>query len=184
MRCFSGGAERYCIDLADVIKNLGYQAILIQEADQDVWYKKHNGLDILGLPYYELLSSRLSPPELAIYSGVSNFGGCVDSKRLLISHGVTWDKLEKTRDVAFIRQLLLDFDTFVSVDTNTISCLRTEFAREIITNKRCKFFYLPNYVDIDLFRPPANKKKMRLKYFSRVGCVLKGVGIYFLMRLA
>ena len=180
LHCFAGGAERYSQDLADIINSLGYQTILIQEADQEVWHKKYNGLDVLGLPSYRALASRLPSPKIAIYSGISDFRNYVKSKKLMISHGVTWDKPNKTRDVEFVRRAVIDFDKIVSVDTNTISCLRTEFGREIGANDCRKFEYIPNYVDKNIFYPSVELKKNNIKIlFPRRLCVERG-GLIFI----
>jgi len=162
---FSGGAERYVCDLANLIKQLGYTPILIQggiEEDSQPWIKQHDNLTVVGVNsnpeiYYHIINN-ITSPKLTIYSG------CVDwtqgkkghTPSVLISHGITWDCPILDANIKKLKNFLNIADTLVSVDTNTISWFRSTFAKTVKTNG-IQFEYIPNYVDLEKYSPNLNK---------------------------
>jgi len=72
----------------------------------------------------------------------------------MISHGVTWDVLDQNVSTEHVLKIFTDVDHFVSVDTNTISWLRTTFAK---TMRVKEMNYIPNYVDCEIYKPAIKK---------------------------
>ncbi|MBT0879366.1 glycosyltransferase family 4 protein [Campylobacter sp. 2018MI01] len=163
---FSGGAERYALDLADIISKRNYKTYLIQlgsEEQDNPWILNKGNLTILGinlnLNSYNYLTTKISDFfELIIYSGMTDWFPCKQNfnKSIIISHGITWDNPCSDACISFIKNNLFTSKTIVSVDTNTISWFRSTFAKYIKTNN-IQFNYIANYVDLTNFYSNRNK---------------------------
>ena len=160
----SGGGERYASDLSNLIFNMGYQPILIQfgtPESKDVWQVKRGELYVLGLninpSLYTKVIEQLPKPKLALYSGYVDFGEHLFSPNIMISHGITWDEPSYDVSVERIKKILLTADELVSVDTNTISWLRSTFS-QTLAEKKVRMHYVPNYTDIDKYKPNDSLK--------------------------
>lgn len=155
--CFNGGAERYVVDLADILAARGYRPILIQmgNPDGELWHRDIKNLRIFGLPTnnYVLTSALFKKYEFVIYSGATEWGKKLHPN-IMISHGITWDTQSDNIYPHAILKLFDGVDKLVSVDTNTISWLRTTFAK---TMQDFNAVYVPNYVDTKLYKPIARK---------------------------
>ncbi len=165
---FSGGAERYMLDLAEICIGLGYKPILVQRGERtcETWYKMKDHLQVVGLSLskseYNLICSALPEPALAIYSGYDYWGDYIYEKSVLISHGITWDTPYDNVKTEKIYQILKPFRSLVSVDTNTISWLRTTFSATLLKDIK-SLCYLPNYVDNTIYTPLAKDLKNNIK---------------------
>lgn len=172
---YAGGAERYAIDLAKLIANLGYKPILIQAGNQDsksCWINKINELIIIGLNaqggnYFKIVS-QLKEPQLVIYSGILEWDKNINYKNtLLISHGITWDTPRTNADLEFLHRIIKIFDNIISVDTNTISWFRSTFSN-YLSNQNKNIQYVPNYVDLAKYKPIQQKKSsLKITYPRR-----------------
>lgn len=158
--CFNGGAERYVTDLADILLDAGYFPVLIQIGNNhgDVWTKQIKNLKVIGLSVknvreYRYATSQFTKYKFVIYSGALDFGKKIHPN-ILISHGVTWDVTSKDVKPMEIFNFFKGVDVFVSVDTNTISWLRTTFSK---TLKKIDANYIPNYVDVRTYYPVKRK---------------------------
>jgi glycosyltransferase involved in cell wall biosynthesis len=161
--CFNGGAERYLRDLAAVLVNEGKTPILIQVGQTKLWERTTGSLNVIGIPIkndYDFIkfSTLLRNYEFVIYSGYDDWGKKLHPN-ILISHGINWDGPDNDVRIGKVRKIISDVDHFVSVDTNTISWLRTTFSKSLLgKNMR----YIPNYVDTDLYKPLPRKKSGRI----------------------
>lgn len=160
----SGGGERYASDLAELIFEGGYQPILVQfgEPKSDrIWQVKRGELIVLGLNVewrlYTETISLLPKPSFSIYSGFTDFGKNFFSPNIMISHGVTWDAPGRDVSVEYIKNILLNVDGLVSVDTNTISWLRSTFSKTL-AEKPVHMHYVPNYADVVKYKPDMTLK--------------------------
>ena len=160
-KCFNGGAERYVTDLADILLLQGYTPVLIQQGDKStgLWERTVKNLRIFGLPVptseYFAAIKLFTKYKFVIYSGAIRWGKMLHPN-MLISHGITWDTYKENVQPKNIYKIFQDVDKFVSVDTNTISWLRTTFSK---TMKKFDATYIPNYVDTKLYKPDESKKK-------------------------
>ncbi len=157
-----GGAERYLIELSRLVRGLGYEIEVFQRAASKPWVRYYRETRITGVvpkgdPF--LLDSAIrevSPaePELTIYLAFY-LAQEAPPESIGISHCVYWDdpyyqsdpealKAHTGRALASIEKL----GTLVSVDTNTINWVRA--TRGALAEK-C--VYIPNFVDLDVFRP-------------------------------
>ncbi|MBD5391686.1 glycosyltransferase family 4 protein [bacterium] len=156
-KCFNGGAERYVTDLADILKANGYTPVLIQTGCEQsgLWERQVGNLRIFGLPDKDFARAIrfFTKYKFVIYSGAVAWGKKLHPN-ILISHGVTWDTHHKNVRSQDIFNTFSDVDKFVSVDTNTISWLRTTFSK---TLKDFDANYIPNYVDTALYKPQKRK---------------------------
>ncbi len=158
-QCFNGGAERYVTDLADVLVGCGYNPVLIQRGDADtgLWHKKIGNLNVYGLPFdddYMIALPLLKRYKFVVYSGAIGWGKKLHPN-IMISHGITWDSYNETTPAKIIKRIFDDVDKLVSVDTNTISWLRTTFPSDF---KDFDAVYVPNYVDTNIYHPIQKKK--------------------------
>lgn len=181
--CFNGGAERYLRDLSDILTSLNYKPILVQMAGKIFWEKDVGSMHVIGIPcsnneaYIQQIHV-FSKFRFAIYSGATFRGKKSLHPNILISHGVTWDKPDKDIDIKNILAIFQDVDQFVSVDTNTISWLRTTFA---LTMNKKQMYYIPNYVDTNLYTPISKNNKRIKVVFPRRASAERG---YWLMSAA
>lgn len=159
--CFNGGAERYVVDLADVLVKKGLNPILIQMGDKKtgLWTKQVKNLQIYGIPVkdmweYNALVRYFKNYKFVIYSGATPIWGKKIHPNIMISHGVTWDAHGMDCNTAELFNMIADVDTFVSVDTNTISWFKTTFSK---TLKDFNAYYVPNYVDTTVYKPASKK---------------------------
>lgn len=157
---FSGGAERYMLDLSKLIIELGYKPILIQagvSTSNVPWVKTYQGLTVIGVNtlgnnYFKIINS-LREPDLAIYSGIIKWNKNIKYKnKLLISHGITWDVPRVNANIKFLQTILETFNNIISVDTSTISWMRSTFSN-YVKHLNVNFTYVPNYVDITKYKP-------------------------------
>ena len=182
--CYNGGAERYVRDLAQVIAQFDLTPILIQYGKDRLWKRRVNHLSVIGLPADEMSLWQEALKffrhfELAIYSGVVPWGKELLHPNIMISHGITWDCPQKDADTAKILNDIKKCDCLVSVDTNTISWLRSTFAK---TLSKSKMAYVPNYVDLQVYHPKSKKNDGRIKIvFPRRAAKERG---YWLMSRA
>lgn len=173
---FSGGGERYACDLSELIYKKGYRSILIQAGDETAnkpWHNNFNNIDVIGVnavnKEYFYIIKKLLQPSLTIYSGAIGWGKDAFHPSILISHGITWDHPLFNANTEYLKQLLTFADTFVSVDTNTLSWYRSTFSH-FIANSILKMKYIPNYTDLNIYKPKENKnthKNLRIVYPRR-----------------
>jgi glycosyltransferase involved in cell wall biosynthesis len=160
---YKGGAERYVYDLAMLVRSMGCNVRLLQSAWEPFEHGFH-GVKVIGVKAanncdFGAMSSKYaevcadsdliiaSPTELATSLG--------KLKRVIsINHGIHWDPVwtslanfDRSRYEVLFRALR-NSDRCVCVDTNFINWLRTyDWA---LANT---LTYVPNYVDMDLFKP-------------------------------
>ena len=161
-KCFNGGAERYVVDLADIISRYGLQPVLIQYGDpsKGVWKKQVKNLTIYGLPVrfedYEITCRCFKNYRFVIYSGATEMWGQKLHPNILISHGITWDWFYYDVNLTGAFNIIKDVDKLVSVDTNTISWFRTTFSKTL-HDMNFQATYIPNYVDTSVYTPVQRK---------------------------
>lgn len=163
VNCFNGGAERYCVDLSAILKSFGYTPVLVQMGCDKLWYRKIKELNIVGVPFsscddYMCFIALLKKYEFVIYSGFVDWG-VKSHPNILVSHGITWDVPK--RDVLPLRilKMVSDVDCLVSVDTNTISWLRSTFSATLMSLKT-QMHYVPNYVDTVAYKYVEKKRAL------------------------
>ena len=172
---FSGGGERYACDLAKILVDNGFFPILIQKGEENSekpWVNDFKDLKVIGINAdsndYVKIISMLPKPCLAIYSGVINW----DENKyyhpsILISHGITWDYPFYNANTQYLKKIIKLADTFVSVDTNTISWFRSTFSKDI-KDFNIKMKYIPNYVDLEKYIPvKRTNKRIKITYPRR-----------------
>jgi glycosyltransferase involved in cell wall biosynthesis len=159
-RFLNGGAERYVLDLADLLSEEGFEVILAQGAASS-FEKRHGDYVVSGIPVgsqhvFRELSRKAnelfkdaclfiaSPLELAMcIRGVPAIG---------INHGVHWDhKRNSVRNYEVQRfddvlAALNRCTAVVAVDTNFINWLRT-----VDYGHAQRVVFVPNYVDLKRF---------------------------------
>jgi GT2 family glycosyltransferase/glycosyltransferase involved in cell wall biosynthesis len=156
---YLGGAERYLIELAALIKELGYSPVVYQSA-VGAWEREYTGIPVIGLDtdsdlrrlneqFHQLVPEGALSLHLAFFTA---FPLCHRSS-IGISHGVFWDELH-TQDLparmerfSEVLAPLENLKRLVSVDTNTINWVRT-----MQPHLAEKFTYIPNFVDLSQFR--------------------------------
>lgn len=183
---FSGGAERYLIDLHKICKNVGYKLRIYQKANFN-FVRKYHDIEVVGISnnkkykadYNQVIEiSRnynklaLNTTKLNIYS---SFLECVRknvSPSVGISHGVAWDNPDNIYNKncydPFDKGWIIDSaqlcNKIISVDTNTANYFQTVDFK--LGNKT---EVIPNYVDTKEFYPiEKNSKKTIILYPRRL----------------
>lgn len=201
---YSGGAERYLIDLHEVCKELGANLDIYQNADVP-FFRKYNGINVIGMPlknqkieYSEAFFKKQSTnyknitrfnSQLHIYSAFNEAFPVVASPSIGISHGVSWDSNVNvaTDGVNFWREKYIFIksaeicDRLVSVDTNTANWFQTVDYK--LGNE--KFNVIPNYVDTKEFKPRKDylklNKRIKITYPRRL---YEPRGLYLALNIA
>lgn len=180
---YSGGAERYLIDLYEICEELGMNLDIYQNANKPYFRKYHNinviglcpknsngkyNLDFLDKQTKNYIYETKGKTCLTIYSAFQECFPNPISPSIGISHGISWDnKTNKFKNgmefwnnnITFIEGAK-QCDKLVSVDTNTANWFQTiDFN---LGNK--KFNVIPNYVDSKEFCPNKDflKKKEKI----------------------
>ena len=168
---YRGGAERYVLQLADLIRQLGYYPEVVQCGNGD-WVRYLQGLRVTGLDVggeaarLPAVFQRLEPQAaLILYSPFSLAQIPTQTPSLGVSHGVYWDHPSFQASPAPRQEILRacqHLDALVSVDTNTINWLRATSAPLAE-----KLTYLPNFVDLDQFKPGRRSDENILVLYPR-----------------
>lgn len=165
----SGGGERYACDLARLLKIMGYKVFLVQIGNEDSespWQQVMNDITVIGVnaemtSYFKIIEM-LPAPKLAIYSGYAGWGRKLHSPNLMISHGITWDNPSADANTYAIKKILDEPECLVSVDTNTISWLRTAYGASL-AEKPKRMIYIPNYADLEVYQPVKKDEEEKIK---------------------
>lgn len=167
---FLGGAERYLVELALLVRSLGYTPVIYQSA-QGAWEREYQGFRVIGLDsggervrLNQLFQQAVPDEVLAIYLAFYLAAPHARPHSIGISHGVFWDNknytsyVQQNEQIAEILAPLENLGRVVSVDTNTINWVRT-----LQNHLADKFVYIPNFVDLDRFRPAESHQASTLK---------------------
>jgi glycosyltransferase involved in cell wall biosynthesis len=189
-----GGGERYVVDLAELLKEMGVLVDLFQPSASP-WKREYGGLAVYGLgvigfdqdvfPEANILFHSVTETyRHTIYSGPQLCYPRARADGIVISHGIWWDTLSNGwwRTSEWRRRLvacLQNAGLVVSVDTNTINWIRAEMPE---LAPKCR--YLPNAVDLDRYRPGPDRAKggpLRVLYPRRL---VPGRGFEVMLGLA
>ena len=176
----SGGAERYLLDLSDILSSKNISMNIFQNSDYP-FVRKYNNVNIIGInkpSEYKNIDNIVSKnmaflykvyknSQLVIYSGFSECYPLAFHPSIGISHCVWWDTKDFTwkdnTELDLIKMYVLksamSCDRLISVDTNTCNWFQTfnfKLANE-------KMLYLHNYVDLNEFKPKEDYLKEKDK---------------------
>ncbi len=180
---YSGGAERYLLDLFEVCQKLGYNLNIYQHGEKP-FFRKYNNINVIGLYVpgmkidysYNFIDMQTKNYIYHTYNNTvlhiySAFQECYPNHigpSIGISHGISWDnmmnKYSYGKDYFWEnKKIYLDSAYFcnklVSVDTNTPNWFQTidyELGNQ-------KFKVIPNYVDNKEFLPRDDYLKPKNK---------------------
>ena len=186
---YTGGAERYLVDLHEVCDELGLRMDLYQYGNY-AWYRKYKNIDVYSLGHENLDIGEFSVERLGAFN--RRYLYAAEGKALLhvysaffqayphaahpsigISHGVAWDNRGSDyengeqfwrHNERFIRSAE-HLQKIVSVDTNTANWFQTVSYR---TGQQ--MLTIPNYVDPNEFFPVPRQQdgKIRIVYPRRL----------------
>jgi len=186
---YSGGAERYLVDLHEACSELGLKLDIYQYGHYP-WYRKYKDIDVYSLGHDTLDMQEFSVENLSnfnrrylyaaeeqmllnIYSAFFQAYPGVAHPSIGISHGVAWDQPgcnyeDGTQFWANNERFLhsaKQVQKMVSVDTNTPNWFQT-----IFYSSGQRMMTIPNYVDPKEFFPIEKKKdsKIRIVYPRRL----------------
>ena len=188
---YSGGAERYLLDLYDVCKEVGINLVIYQHGDIP-FIRKYNDINVIGLKAnkeidysYEFLDKQtknyiyhtFNNTQLHIYSAFQECYPNHIGPSIGISHGISWDNVSNNysygKDYFWEnKKIYLDGASYcskmISVDTNTANWFQTVDYN--LGNK--KIHVIPNYVNVDEFKPRKDylisKDKIIITYPRRL----------------
>lgn len=159
---FYGGAERYLLELARLVRGMGYDTNVYQCANSD-WVRYYRDLRVTGVKarntdqLNRYFHAKFSGGFLTIYFAFFLASPYFYQPSIGISHGVYWDqevfqhfpygRMARREILSSISHL----STFVSVDTNTINWLRA-----VYLELAARSVYIPNFVDLNQFHPASN----------------------------
>ncbi|MBV6394068.1 MAG: D-inositol-3-phosphate glycosyltransferase [Anaerolineales bacterium] len=159
---FYGGAERYLLELAWLVRRMGYDTNVYQCANSD-WVRYYRDLRVTGIKAQNTdqlnryFHTNFKGGFLTIYFAFFLASPYFHQPSIGISHGVYWDeeifqhfpygRMARRQILSAISHL----STFVSVDTNTINWLRS-----VYLELAARGVYIPNFVDLNQFHPASN----------------------------
>lgn len=166
-RVFAGGAERYVLELARLIDALGAQPRIVQNAHRH-FSRVYREVPVVGVPATDSMdlvrmsagfADWVGDAALVIASPVELATHLRTVAPVIgINHGIHWDypnnRLE-VHDAGIERRVIEAVRACricVGVDTNFgnwLRCLDAEAASRVR--------YVPNFVDLDVFRPPVKR---------------------------
>lgn len=153
----AGGAERYCIELSNILKNNNFEIILVQMGNSDFWAKEYNGLSIFGIPVNtnaEKFANAIEELEcfadVCIYSPFTLVPLNSKSISIGIIHSMFWD--DPTRlyfpNIDLYSEKLKACYSVVSNSAVAINWFRGYKGVEYHN-----FHYIPNFVCLKSFKP-------------------------------
>src|SRR5437660_4756519 len=185
-RLFTGGAERYVLDLAALLRDMGFRPRLIQNAHRP-FVRTVREMEIVGIPAageFDLAAMAAGfahatrDAALVVASPVELACGLDAGPPVIgINHGIWWDTPQNRAartDPASHATLLAGLwasTACVCVDTNFINWLRT-----LDDEATDHLEYVPNYVDAAQFRPARkdfDSARLTVLYPRRL-CVERG----------
>lgn len=159
---FYGGAERYLLELARLVRRMGYDTNVYQCANS-AWVRYYRDLRVTGVEAQNTgqlnryFHANFSGGFLTIYFAFFLASPYFHQPSIGISHGVYWDE-EVFQHFPYgriahreILSAISHLSTFVSVDTNTINWLRS-----VYLELAARGVYIPNFVDLNQFHPASN----------------------------
>ncbi|MBL8178548.1 MAG: polysaccharide pyruvyl transferase family protein [Bryobacterales bacterium] len=172
----SGGAERYLIELAPILRSFGFHIRAYQSA-RGAWTRDYNGIEVCGLDTQgldsrlnEVFHTQAPPAALTLYHAYYLAAPLANPHSIGISHGINWDSAPVQAAgfanlMEHYRVSIANLEHIVSVDTNTIN-----WARATHHHLSHRFRYIPNFVDIAGFqpRPPSSGKAVHVLYPRRL----------------
>lgn len=189
---YSGGAERYLLDLYEVCQSLNLNLNIYQHGEKPFFRKYHN-INVIGLnlpnepinySYYFIdkqtknyIYHTFNNTALHIYSAFQECYPNHIGPSIGISHGISWDN--KMNHYSYGKDYFWEnkkiylegaifCDKLISVDTNTANWFQT--VDYDLGNR--KFHVIPNYVDNEEFSPRKNfltlDKKIVITYPRRL----------------
>jgi glycosyltransferase involved in cell wall biosynthesis len=185
-RLFTGGAERYVLDLAALLRDMGFRPRLIQNAHRP-FVRTVRETEVVGIPAageFDLAAMAAGfahatrDAALVIASPVELACGLDAGPPVIgINHGIWWDTPHNRAaraDPASHATLLAGLwasTACVCVDTNFVNWLRT-----LDDEATDRLEYVPNYVDAAQFRPARkdfDAARLTVLYPRRL-CVERG----------
>ena len=175
---YNGGAERYHLDLYDVLKKMGVNMDIYQNSDIP-FFRKYKNINVIGIcdgvndekssyTYADkqtkgYIYKSYTNTQLHIYSAFTEAYPNHLGPSIGISHGVSWDNSDNKDDLALnfwdkrqhIIASAMFCDKLISVDTNTANWFQTINYK--LSTEKIKV--IPNYVDTKIFKPDTSTKK-------------------------
>lgn len=179
---YSGGAERYLLDLSEICEELGTELVVFQYGNYP-WMRRFKNIDIISLSrngltaegwilkcarefnrvFYEQVQGSTA---LNIYSAFYEAWPLAATPNIGISHGVSWDNpycvYDNAAEFWLMNQRHADggraCEELVSVDTNTANWFQT---MDFTLSQRIRI--IPNYVDLSTFKPAGDHLAKRDK---------------------
>lgn len=158
---FYGGAERYLIEFATLLNELGFEVNVYQYA-RGSWVRHYGDVRVSGIDtggdigqLNRCFHEQVEAGALTVYFAFHLAFPQCHGNSIGISHGIYWNHtsfqtqrgIQKTK----LHEILRAFElvrTVVSVDTNTLNWLRATHG-----NLASKCVYVPNFVDLESFAP-------------------------------
>lgn len=199
---YSGGAERYLIDLAELTSEIGLRFDIYQYGDFS-WVRRYRNINVISLSDKNVTTQTLSIENvqgfntnfyrravgrslLNIYSAFFEAWPLSASPSIGISHGVAWDnpycQFETDNQFWQSNKRFIESaeacDDIVSVDTNTANWFQTV---NFQLGNRMKV--ISNYVDLNEFKPSVNNEssgneKIKILYPRRL---YEARGLYLIL---
>lgn len=192
---FSGGAERYYLDLNEICRKENRQLILFQYGDFN-WLRFYDHLLVVGVndknktgSYDEFIKAFYKNSEKASLRICSPFDMAQKSRvpTIGISHGIFWDHPASQyfdgkkfwENNERIISSIDNCDEVVSVDTNTANWFQT-----IDYVGAQSIHYIPNYVDTEVFRRREEKRSSEIIKITYPRRLYAPRGLYLALKAA
>lgn len=162
---FSGGAERYLVDLVYLLRSLEYEVRIVQCSSVGNWRRFFHDIEVVGVPWDQssLLAASRNFGEChragakAIFSPFVLAAAFCPTGSIGISHGIFWDlpgnSYHEGENEVLIKSAIKHLSTLISVDAATLNFIRGVVPKVLsaISSR-----VIINYVDPEQFCVDSN----------------------------
>lgn len=187
-----GGAERYALELARLLDDLGLAPTFFQRGGEQWEIGDYFGYPVVGLARGDRFSEFEEGIGAAFHEHTRDFDhviylmpnyatGPLRDDAIVVSHGVWWDhdlwphlSFRTPEWYAHLERVFSRPERVVSVDQNTIDVVRALFP-----DAASRITHVPNAVDTDTFRPPEGGRESDVPtvLFPRRADEIRGPGV-------
>lgn len=187
-----GGAERYALELARLLDDLGLAPTFFQRGGEQWEAGDYLGYPVVGLARGDHFSEFEEGIGAAFHEHTRDFDhviylmpnyatGPLRDDAIVVSHGVWWDhdlwphlSFRTPEWYAHLERVFSRPERVVSVDQNTIDVVRALFP-----DAASRITHVPNAVDTDTFRPPEGGRESDVPtvLFPRRADEIRGPGV-------
>lgn len=163
----TGGMERYCRDLARLMRSKGYIVEIYQKSHVPFVIDYESGIRVTGIPsslsvrghpsFYRQVCRQVHSDARVVFVSQDLCLGPYFANAVAVNHGIWWHgdfSILRKKVIRLHQYLMLRWlKAIICVDTNYINWMHAEFRKRELW--RHKLSYICNYADTYIFHPKS-----------------------------